>query len=348
MSINRQAKIWTRRQTIGVMTGLAGSLLLHSCNQKTQNSSSSSSNSETITAILGNTTWIGFAPLYVASEKGFFDENGLKIEYKDFSSAADGMSAFAAGRMDGQGVVSSEVVSMTAQGIKCQIVMVSDYSAGADGILARNSVKSIADFKGKEVAVQEGTISHFFLLQALKDEGLTSSDIKITNVSPDAAAAAYQAGRADIAVTFAPFLQKANEGQKDGRIIFDSSKTPGAIVDVYLFGDKFIQEKPKAIAAFIQGVLKARKFMESNSDEALAIAAKKLQLKPEEVAAQLKTIELVDLPTNLEMLSNKQSKLYLLNQMNDLSEFLVQQKQIPKVPDLAGVLEPKFIKEAQA
>lgn len=35
-------------------------------------------------------------------EKGFFQEAGLKLDYKDFSSSLDAQAAFGAGRLDGR------------------------------------------------------------------------------------------------------------------------------------------------------------------------------------------------------------------------------------------------------
>lgn len=348
MSMEYQTKVWTRRQALWLMTGLSGSLALHACTQQAQTSSSSTAAPPTASAAAGSTLWIGYSPLYIALEKGFFQEGGLKLDYKDFSSGNDANAAFAAGRLDGQSNVTSEIVTMAAKGFDYRVVMVADNSLGGDGILARNSIADIKNFKGKQIAVEEGGVSHFFLLQVLKEAGLSSNDVKITNVTPDAAAAAYQAGRTDIAVTYSPFLQKANQAQKDGRIIYDTSKMPTAIVDVYLFNTKFVEANPNAIQAFVQGILKGIKFLETNRDEALAIAGKRLQLKPEEVEEQLKGVRVIDLPTNLEMLSNQQSDIYLVKHMNELSEFLVDQKQIPNAADVSKLLEPKFLKEVQA
>lgn len=357
MNMGHQTRVWTRRQALWVMTGLTGSLALHACSQQTQTSSteaqsteaqSTAQSTEPVSATSGSTLWIGYAPLYIALEKGFFQEGGLKLDYKDFSSGNDINAAFGAGRVDGQSNVTSEVVTMAARGIDYRIVMAADNSLGGDGILARNDIADIKDFKGKQIAVEEGSVSHFFLLQVLQEAGLSANDVKITNVTPDAAAAAYQAGRTDIAVTYSPFLQKANEAQKDGRIIYDTSKMPTAIVDVYLFNTKFVEANPNAMKAFVQGIFKGIKFLETNKDEALAIAGKRLQLKPEEVEEQLKGVRLIDLPTNLEMMSDSQSNIYLLKHMNDLSQFLLAQKQIPKAPDLSKLLEPTFVKSVQA
>ena len=261
------------------------------------------------------------------------------------SSDTEPDAALGAGRLDGRSTVTSQAVTLAAKGIDYRIIMAADNSLGGDGILARNSIADIKDFKGKQIAVEVGGVGHFFLLQVLKEAGLSSDDVKITSVTPDAAAAAYQAGRTDIAVSFSPFLQKANAAQKGGRVIYDTSKMPTAIIDVYLFSTKFIEANPEAPKAFIQGILKGIKFLETNKDEALAIAGKRLQLKPEEVGEQLKGVRLIDLPTNLEMMSNPESDIYLLKHMNELSQFLAEQKQIPRAADVSKVLEPKFLKQ---
>lgn len=348
--MNHETKVWTRRQALWLMSGLSGSLALHACTQQTQTSSSTAQLTETaatepVSATAGGTLWIGCTPLYIALSKGFFEEGGLKLDYKDFSSDVEGDAALGSGRLDGLSIVTSQAVTLAAKGIDYRVIMVADNSLGGDGILARNSIADIKDFKGKQIAVEVGAVSHFFLLQVLKSAGLSSSDVKIINVTPDAAAAAYQAGKTDIAVTYSPFLQKANAAQKDGRIIYDTSKMPTAIVDVYLFSTKFIEANPEAPKAFVQGIFKGIKFLETNKDEALAIAGKRLQLKPKEVEEQLKGVRLIDLPTNLEMMSNAESDIYLLKHMNELSQFLVEQKQISQAADVSKVLEPKFLKQ---
>lgn len=351
MSIGHKTRGWTRRQALWLMTGLTGSLALHACTQQSQTSSSSTTAAQSTktastnpaSATSGSTLWIGYTPLYIALEKGFFQEEGLKLDYKDFSSGTDANAAFGAARLDGQSNVTSEAVTMAAKGIDYRIVMAADNSLGGDGILARNSIADIRGFKGKRIAVEEEGVSHFFLLQVLKEAGLSSNDVKISNVTPDVAAVAYQAGRTDIAVTYSPFLQKANQAQKDGRIIYDTSKMPTAIVDVYLFSTKLVEANPNAMKAFVQGILKGIKFLETDKDEALAIAGKRLQIKPEEVEEQLKGVRLIDLPTNLEMIGDSQSDIYLVKHMNELSQFLVEQKQIPQAADVSKVLEPKFL-----
>jgi NitT/TauT family transport system substrate-binding protein len=348
--MKHKTRAWTRRQAIWLMTGLSGSLVLNACQTRSQSTVSSTSNAETttstksISASSGSTLWIGYTPLYIALEKGFFQEAGLNLNHKDFSAASDLQAAFGAGRLDAIALATPAAVSLKAKSVDYRVVLVADNSLGGDGILARNSVTDIKDFKGKNIAVEIGEVSHFLLLQVLKDAGLSKNDVKITNATPDAAAIAYQAGRTDIAVTYSPFLQKANATQKDGRIIIDTAKMPTAIIDLYLFSTKFADINPAGVEGFNKGIFKAIGFMKTNKAEALAITGKRLQISPEEAESQLKGVGLIDLPTNLKMLGDAQSDIYLANHLKEVSEFLIEQKQISQPPDLTKVLAPKFLK----
>ncbi|NJN86006.1 MAG: ABC transporter substrate-binding protein [Leptolyngbyaceae cyanobacterium SL_7_1] len=329
---------WTRRQALWLFAGAIGTVGINACTRSTSDSSP-------VSAALGITTWIGNTALYIAKEKGFFEEAGLNLDVKTFSTVAEGFPAFTAGQLQAVTPVTSEAVSLAAKGIDYRIVAVLDTSVGADGILAQGNIQSIADFRGKQVAVQEGGVGHFFLLQILAEAGLSADDIEIVNTTPDAAAAAYEAGNIDIAYSYSPFMEKANAAQPDGQIIYDSSKMPTAIADVVAFRTDFVEANPQAIEGFVSGLFKALDFLKTNEAEGLAIAAQPLNVTPEELADQLKGVQLPDLETNLAMLGNPQSDLYLLQPMTALATFLTEQGQIDTPPDLTSVLDPQFLKQ---
>lgn len=342
---------WTRRQTLWLLTGLSSGLMLNACGrsatdtQKADNAASTSSTpSGPVKASFGIVAgWVGFAPLYIALEKGFFKQLGLDLSIVTFGSNPEVKAAFASGKVNGQALVTSDAVLLAQTGKDFKIVLVEDNSLGADGILARKDITGIQAFKDRTIAVEVGAVSHFFLLQVLKQVGLSGSDVKLVNASPDAAAAAYGAGKVDIAVTYEPFLSQANAAQSGGRIIYDSSKMPTAIVDLYVFDSQFAATYPKAVTAFVQGIFKGLDFLKTNPQDALAIASKPLSITPKELQEQLKGLRLVDLPTNKEMLGDPTSNLYLLNSFKDLVAFLKEQGQIKTDIDMSKYIDPSFI-----
>lgn len=339
---------WTRRQALWMMTGAIAGASIHACAKppeapSAQTSASTAGSAGAGSASMGITTWIGNTPLHIAQEKGFFKDLGLTLTIKVFDTVAQAFPAFTSGQIDGLAPVTSEAVTLASKGVDFKIVTVEDTSLGADVILARNSIKSIKDFKGKKIAVELGGIGHFFLLQVLAEAGLSGKDVTLVSTPPDAAAAAFQAGKVEIAYSYSPFSDQAIAAQKDGRVIYSSKQMPTAIADLYIFGTKFIQANPKAVAAFVEGNLKGVEFLKTNRKEGLEIAAAKLKIKPEELDQQLKGIQIPDKATNVAMLGDPNSDQYLLKPMTKLANFLKEQGQIQTVPDLTKVLEPQYV-----
>jgi NitT/TauT family transport system substrate-binding protein len=294
---------------------------------------------------MATTAWIGNSAMYIANEKNFFRNAGLDLSIRTYSTVAESFPAFSIGQVQGVCPVASEAVSLAADGIDYRIVAVMDTSAGADAILARNSITDIADFKGRRVAVQRGGVGHFFLLQVLAEAGLTERDITIVDTTPEAGAAAFEAGNVEIAYSYPPYIDSALAAQQDGRVIYDTSQMPTAILDFYAFSTNFIETNPDAVRAFVSSIFQALNLLKTNSNEALPIAAKQLGVTANDLKAQLAGVQLPDLQTNQEMLGNPQSELYLVRSLTALAEFLVDQNQIAEVPNMESYIDPQFVQE---
>ncbi|NJN86869.1 MAG: ABC transporter substrate-binding protein [Leptolyngbyaceae cyanobacterium SL_7_1] len=347
MPLTRSFNYWNRRQFLYFLSAVTGSVALHGCNQST---GSTPGAGDRLAASVGIVTWIGYTPIYIAKAKGFYEELGLDLDLKVFNSGAEAIAAFTAGQIDGLSLVPSEAVTVAANGTDYRVVYVVDTSNGGDGILARNSIKDVAAFADKQIAVEQGGVSHFYLLEVMNEQGLQESDVTLVNLTPDAAAAAYQAGKVDIAVTYAPFLFTANEAQKDGRILHDSSQltTPTAIADLIIFDTDFIATNPEAVKVFIQANFKGLEFFQTHQQEGLAIAAENLGVTPGELAEQIKGVRLADLADNISMLNDPTSNLYLLTPLNSMVSFLENQEQIDQSPDLSNILDPQFVLAIQS
>lgn len=217
--------------------------------------------------------WVGYGPLFIAKEKGFFKEEKVDVELVNIEDPKEGFFAMAAGRLDG---VVSTIDTMTLYlktGKEFQYVLALDDSAGGDGIVARKEIKSIKDLKGKKVAVNEGSVSQFFLNVLLKEAGMTQKDLDVVNMKQGDAGAAFVAEKVDAAVTWEPWLSKGKTAPH-GQILVDSSKTPGLITDVLIFRRDVIEKRSKEIQGVVNAWNKAVAFWEKNQAEGNEIMAK--------------------------------------------------------------------------
>ena len=251
---------------------------------------------------LGMTTWVGYGPMFLARDKGFFKENGLDVDLQIIEDASLYMAAVAAGKLDGNASTIDEIMKYRSPDFCFKAVVALDDSHGGDGVLVQKDVNSLKDLKGKAVGMNEGSVSQFWFNILLKREGMTEKDLEITNMTADDAAAAFIAGQIPAAVTWEPHLTLGRT-KDQGKVLIDSSATPGLIVDVVSLTCDYIDKNPKDVEAFVKGLYKAVDFIKTNPDEAYAIMAKGVGgylEKPEDFAAAAKGVNFYDQARNIE------------------------------------------------
>ena len=217
--------------------------------------------------------WVGYGPLFLAQEKGFFKEENVEVQLVNVEDPKEGFFAMAAGRLDGVVSTIDTMVLYLKTGKEFQYVLALDDSVGGDGIVARKEIKSIRDLRGKRVAVHEGSVSQFFLSVLLREAGLSEKDVRVVNMTPGDAGAAFVAGRVDAAVTWEPWLSKG-KAAPHGHLLIDSAQTPGLITDVLVFRRDVVESRPREIQGVVDAWSKAVTQWERNPGESNAIMAR--------------------------------------------------------------------------
>ena len=95
--------------------------------------------------------------------------------------------------------------------IPVKIVMAIDESDGGDGIVAKQSIRTFEDLRGKRVAFQRGLPSEFFLRALLQQHNMTLDDLHAVDIETAQAGAAFILDRLDAAGLWEPWLTKAAE-----------------------------------------------------------------------------------------------------------------------------------------
>ncbi|MBD9482527.1 ABC transporter substrate-binding protein [Pseudomonas sp. PDM14] len=222
---------------------------------------------------LGHTTWVGYGTLYLARDLGYFKEQGLDVDFTVIEESAMYMAAQASGKLSGSASTIDEILKYRSKDFCFKAVAALDESHGGDGVLVGKDVTSLDQLKGKAVAVNEGSVSQFWLSYLLKQKGMSMSDLEIQNMTADDAATAFIAGRVPAAVTWEPHLSLV-KAKGQGKVLIDSSETPGVIVDVVALSCDVIEKQPEDVKALVAGLYKAVEYTKTHPQEAYAIMAK--------------------------------------------------------------------------
>jgi len=134
------------------------------------------------------------------------------------------------------------------------MILPTSTSHGADACIVVDSINSIQDLKGKKVYGLEKTVSEYCFVRNLEMAGEKEKDYQFSNMDPAAAAAAMQQKQdgVDGIMVWNPFVMETLSKRDDVKILFDSTKTPGEIIDsVIMAQDSLAKEGGEAFACAI-------------------------------------------------------------------------------------------------
>ncbi len=294
---------------------------------------------------LGMSTWLGYAPLYLAKEKGLFQKRGLDVEIVVIESPADRRAAFAADRIQGFATtVDTLVMTAAAENpIPVKQVLALDDSHGGDGIVAKKDIKTVKDLKGKTVAAQLGAgASYFWLNYVLAQNGLKLSDIKAVDMKAGDAGAAFVAGKVDAAVTWEPWLSRAKD-TPFGHVLIASDKTPGIIVDSLGFKPEFLKQRGDDVKKIVAAWFEAVQFAAQNPKEADAIMAKFTNQKPEEFTKEKAGVRFYGEKENKEYFGTPQKPGLLYQVTQRAADLWLELKFIKTKPKAADLIDGSFL-----
>jgi NitT/TauT family transport system substrate-binding protein len=252
---------------------------------------------------LAHSTWVGYGPFYIAQAKGFFAEEGVEIELSVMENTPLKMGALMAGRVDLMASTADEFPTYMRDGKPLRYILAVDNSAGGDGVVSHKDIGTVADLKGKKVAFEEGSVSQFFINALLRREGLSQSDIKMVNMTATDAGVAFVANRVDAAVTWEPHLSQG-ASTDHGKVLVNSSETPGLIVDVVAVRAETAEEHAEELKGFVRAWQKALDYLEAHPEESYTIMANGVGgwlEDPAEFEAAASGIEYLSIARNLEM-----------------------------------------------
>lgn len=330
--------VW--RPLAGLAWTIAAVMLAATCGGASSTSAGGGKYSGTIH--IASSTWTGYAALYVADKKGFWKQHGLDVDFTDVEDPVQRLNALNAGQLQGMASTVDAFARAASQGVPAVQVFPIDASVGGDGILARNEIQSVKDLKGKTVAVNQGSVSEWFLAQVLKRNGMSLNDVKEQNMTSGDAGAAFVASKVDVAVTWEPWLSRAAKTNY-GRVLVSSKEYPDLIVDSFAFRRDFVASYPETVKQFIKAYYEALDWFQKNSTDGNQVVGNAVKEKPEDVAADLTTIRLMDLAQGKQIMGTRDHHGKIYDNVKEAANFWKEQGKTSTAVSPDKVVDPTAI-----
>jgi NitT/TauT family transport system substrate-binding protein len=221
---------------------------------------------------------IAAIPSYVAHDQGFWEEEGLKVNLKFFSSGRQALDSVLSHSAEVMSVSETPPMHAVLQGHELFWVATVSEHRESKITVRSDRVYYPEALKGKMIGTLPGTNSDYYMYVFLNYWGLSPKDVKITSMKPPHMVTAFVAGEIDAFFAWEPHNY------------YGYSKLPGKSAvwptDPKLYSGRHsivmmqdvVAENPGVVEKLIKGWIKAEKFCIENPAKAQSIVAKTLKM----------------------------------------------------------------------
>jgi ABC-type nitrate/sulfonate/bicarbonate transport system substrate-binding protein len=223
---------------------------------------------------------LGFAPLWVASGKGFLKREGLDAEVTAIRGTASTMQALVSDSIYVALAANDGVIGLAEKGL--DVAMIAGGSKTTHMIMGAKRYKTYEDLRGATLGSSSLTSGTAFLLRrVLKTKGLEyPRDYKLINVGGSGPAfTALSTGAIAAAILAVPISFKAQQMGLNliGKV---TDVFPNYLLSSFSVRREWAAEHRDEIVRFLKAVLKARRWLDENKQEGAEFLAKDLDMKP--------------------------------------------------------------------
>lgn len=238
----------------------------------------------------------GADPYMVTQGQGLFQKNlDANVTLKYFSSGPAAMAALASNSLQfmcGLGI--PPFVSAVSQGLPLTIIYNQERYTTAAGIVVRpdDGINSLADLKGKTIAIVQGSQSSFELATFLAQAGIPFNSVQQVNMSPPEMRVAYNTKSIDAAIVWDPVFDTLQaEGAKV--LVTDANLPRGASsYNVCIANTNWVKAHPALTVQFVKALDEGVTYTKAHPADALKIMAQEAGISEQTAATELKGYEI--------------------------------------------------------
>lgn len=290
-------------------------------------------------------------PFYVASEKGWWAELGLKPTFSTFPAGAPQIAASVSGSWDVGGTGSVPAVLGAARYNLLTIGITNDESDGnslmATASKAAGFMANPQSIKGETIVLTANSTGDYAVQSCLAKWHLKKTDVTIKSMGQAEIISAMSSNNADLGGLWAPNTYTMEE--KAGAKVICSGKDAGAIVPGALVARAdYAKEYPQNVAKFLAVYLRAWKWMNAHRPEAIGMMKKfyevgGVSISEPSMRKEFETRPTFDLAGQIRIMTGPPGTSDVDKWMTQIAEFMKATGSISEVPAASHYVDDEYL-----
>lgn len=260
--------------------------------------------------------WGGYQFMGLAAKEGWLPP-GVEIVFTP--TGVDSVRRVVEGSVHGAALTLDQALVLVDQGVMLDIVLITNVSAGADVLLVRPAIKTLADLRGKRIGAEATSLGIVMVTKVLEAAGLERADVQVVEMTEDHVAS-WHAHEMDALVTYEPAIgQLLQLGLVP---LFDTRSLPQTILDVLAIRHDALEMHEEQVRALVAGHFRALHAWRTNPIDTAYRLAPLMQMPVERVGKAFHGLDLPDEDYNRHYLKGPSEE--LLRVTADISAILLQ------------------------
>jgi NitT/TauT family transport system substrate-binding protein len=281
--------------------------------------------------------WVGYETLYLARDLNWLPD---RIRLNDYALLSESLAALRSGEAEAACLTLDELLRERASGIPLSAVLVFGVSAGADMVMARPEIETLADLVGKRIGYDPDADGALVFARLMETAGLDSSQVTQVNLPPAEQVDGWRRGEVDAVITYEPI---ASAVMREGaRNLFDSRQMPETIIHVLALHRDHLAVLP-LLRTLVEIHFRAFDYMRGNEEDAIQRISLRDEISPQEVRQALAGVILPTLAANHRYLVGSEPD--LVRAAGNLSQLMVRYGLLAKEDDLQNLVLPDALPE---
>jgi sulfonate transport system substrate-binding protein len=191
----------------------------------------------------------------------------VSVSWTEFAAGPVQLEALNVGSIDFGDVGEAPPIFAQAAGAPLAYVAATVTRPQSEAVLVppQSTIRSVADLKGKRIALNKGSNVHYFLVKLLRQHGLQYGDVNLVFLAPADARAAFERSSIDAWVIWDPFFAAAQKSL-GARVIADASGVVGNRA-YYFSSQSYAANHPEVIRILIDELEKIDQWGKQNRDQ---------------------------------------------------------------------------------
>lgn len=229
--------------------------------------------------------------LIVRYEKKYEEYLGTKVEIVVFDSGSDVNTALASGSIDIGMMGTSVVATGLANGVELEVIWMNDVIGSAESLIVKkdSGINNMNGLIGKKIATPFVSTAHFSLQNAIKNAGISVTDVEILDLQPADILAAWQKEDIDGAYVWYPVLGELIDDEGIVLTTSEEQVQKGVITaDVTVVRSEFAEKYPEIVKNYVKAQIYGAAMLEEQYDKSVEKIAIAADITAEEAEEQIK------------------------------------------------------------